>query len=159
MLAVPAGASISQELRERISEASIQVLEGGTWDILACADLALAASGTVTVEAAMLGTPMVTFYRVNKLSWFMGRRLVKVPFYSMVNLIAGRRIVPELIQNDLTAPRLAEEALKLLESDAARERMRGELRLVAQKLAGLEDPLEAAAALIEQHLKEELVHV
>jgi len=160
-LAIPAGAgaSISRKLKERISEASIQVVEGQTWDILACADLALAASGTVTVEAAMLGTPMVTFYRVNKLSWLMGRHLVRVPFYSMVNLIAGRRIVPELIQNDLTSPRLAEQAWKLLESDSARERMRGELRQVVQKLAGAEDPLEAAASLVEQHLKEELVHV
>jgi len=158
-LAVPAGASISPKLRERISEASIQVLEGQTWDILASAELALAASGTVTVEAAMLGTPMVTFYRVNKLSWLMGRGLVKVPFFSMVNLIVGRRIVPELIQNELTGARLAGEAVKLLEDDCARESMRGELRLVAQKLAGPEDPLEAAASLVEQHLKEEMVHV
>lgn len=158
ILAIPAGASISRKLRERISEASIQLLEGQTWDVLACAELALAASGTVTIEAALLGTPLVAFYRVNKLSWLMGRHLVNIPFFSMVNLIAGRRIVPELIQGELSSARLAGETLRLLGDDSARERMRTELRLVAQQLAGPQDPLEAAASLVEQHLKEEMVH-
>ncbi len=56
----------------------------------------------LTIEACLLGTPMVTFYRVNKLSWWMGKALVRVPFYSMVNLVAGRRIVPEFIQDQMT---------------------------------------------------------
>src|SRR5213075_1090414 len=73
--------------RERIGPAPIQVIEGETWDAIAHADLVLAASGTVTVEAALLGTPMVTFYRVNPMSWFLGRRLVKAPFLAMVNLV------------------------------------------------------------------------
>jgi len=146
--------------RERILESSIQLLEGQTWDVLACADLALAASGTVTIEAALLGTPMVTFYRVNSLSWWMGRRLVNVPFYSMVNLVAGRRVVPELIQNEFTAPRLAQEALILLADAGARERMQQELAGVAEKLTADEDPLELAASLVEEHWKkEEMVHV
>ena len=65
---------------------------------MAHANLALAASGTVTVEAALLGTPMVTFYKVTAASWLAGKFLVDVPFYSMVNLIAGRAVVPELMQ-------------------------------------------------------------
>jgi lipid-A-disaccharide synthase len=158
ILAVPSVNLLGSNFRERISETSIQVLEGQTWDILACAELALAASGTVTIEAALLGTPMVAFYRVNKLSWLMGKFLVKVPFYSMVNLVAGRRIVPELIQSDMTAGRLASEALSLLASQSARESMRDGLQLVAQKLAGPQDPLEVAAAMVEKHLKEEMVH-
>jgi lipid-A-disaccharide synthase len=158
ILAVPGRASLGSNFRERISEASIQVIEGQTWDVLACAELALAASGTVTIEATLLGTPMVAFYRVNRLSWLMGKHLVKVPFCSMVNLVAGCRIVPELIQNNMTAERLAGEALSLLEDESARDAMRGELRLVAQKLAGPQDPLDVAASLVEQHLKEEMVH-
>ncbi len=63
----------------------------------------------------------------------MGRRLVKVPFFSMVNLVAGRRIVPEFIQNEMTAARLADEALRLLDDEAARQKMRRELALVVQK--------------------------
>jgi lipid-A-disaccharide synthase len=106
---------------------------------------------------------MVTFYRVNNLSWLIGKFLVRVPFYSMVNLVAGRRIVPELIQGDMTAARLADEALALLANESARESMRSELQLVARKLAQhqddpQDDPLEVAASLVEKHLKEEMVH-
>jgi lipid-A-disaccharide synthase len=154
ILAVPPGLNLT----ERISGSSIQLQEGQTWDVLACSDLALAASGTVTIEASLLGTPMVTFYRVNNLSWYMGRHLVKVPFFSMVNLVAGRRVVPELIQNDLTAARLADETLRLLGDEAARQEMRRELALVVQKLSGPDDPMEVAASVVEKHLKEEMVH-
>ena len=142
---------------------SIKVLEGQTWDVLACADLALAASGTVTIEAALLGTPMITFYRVNKLTWWMGRHLVKVPFYSMVNLVAERHIVPEFIQDEMTAAALANQALALLGNDAALENMRQELRLVAEKLSGPDDPMEVAASIVERYWEatpdaEEMVH-
>jgi lipid-A-disaccharide synthase len=154
ILPVPPGL----KLKERISGSSIQLLEGQTWDVLVCSDLALAASGTVTIEASLLGTPMITFYRVNNLSWWMGKHLVKVPFYSMVNLVAGRKIVPEFIQSEMTAARLAEEALRLLGDDAARQEMRGELALVVQKLSGPDDPMEVAASIVEKHLKEEMVH-
>jgi len=88
----------------------------------------------------------------------MGKFLVRVPFYSMVNLVAGRRIVPELIQNDMTPARLADQAVALLASESARESMRSELELVARKLAQPDDPLELAARLVEKHLKEEMVH-
>ena len=93
----------------------------------------------------------------------MGKFLVRVPFYSMVNLVAGRRVVPELMQNDMTPARLADEAMALLANESARESMRSELQLVAQKLAQSrsnpqDDPLEVAARLVEKHLKEEMVH-
>jgi len=171
ILAVPPGTvPVGSNFRERISAASIQLLEGKTWDALVCADVALAASGTVTIEACLLGTPMVTFYRVNSLSWWMGKALVRVPFYSMVNLVAERRIVPELIQNQMTAESLAGEALALLENADRRESMRRDLAEVTVKLwgphAGSEhDPMEVAAALVEKRLaekhptKEEMVHV
>src|SRR5229473_1985419 len=90
----------------RTRGAAIQIVEGDTWDALAFSEVALAASGTVTIEAALLGAPMVTFYKVNALSWILGRWLVKAPFLSMVNLVAGRRIVPELIQGDMTGERI-----------------------------------------------------
>ena len=166
VLAVPQGTiPPDSNFRERISAASIQLLEGKTWDVLVCADVALAASGTVTIEACLLGTPMVTFYRVNRFSWWMGKALVRVPFYSMVNLVAGRRVVAELIQNQMTAESLASEALTLLENPAAREAMRLDLAEVARRLSGPENPLEVAALLVEKHLagkyliKEEMVHV
>ena len=152
---------MESKFRERILASSIQLLEGQTWDVLACADVALAASGTVTIEAAVLGTPMVTFYRVNNLSWWMGRRLVNVPFYSMVNLVAGRRVVEELIQDDFTAARLSQQAVNLLQDAEARERMRQDLASCRPASCPRpKDPLELAASLIEERWeKEEMVHV
>jgi lipid-A-disaccharide synthase len=141
-----------QTFRERIDALSIKVIEDETWDVLAHADLALAASGTVTVEAAVLGTPMVTFYRVTPLSWWAGRRLVKVPFLSMVNLIAGRPVVPELIQHDMTPENLAREAASLLEDPLKAAAMRQDLASIKAMLTPRSDPFEEAASLIAAEL-------
>ena len=110
----------------------------------------LPASGTVTIEAALLGTPMVTYYKVTGLSWWMGRFVVKVPFYSMVNLVAGRRVIPELIQSEFTAERLTAETLKLLEDEGARVRMRAGLREVASRLASDGNPIEHAVRVVAE---------
>jgi lipid-A-disaccharide synthase len=151
ILALPPGFGIATtNFQEPIRAASIQVIEGSTWDVLAQAELALAASGTVTVEAALLGVPMVTFYRVNALSWLLGRWLVRAPFLSMVNLVAGRRIVPELIQRDMTAERIVAEATRLLESADARAAMQRDLADAADKLKSSRDPMEIAAEWIER---------
>jgi lipid-A-disaccharide synthase len=143
VLAVPPGVTW-----RKTGNSPIRCVEGETWDVLAHSDIALAASGTVTIEAALLRTPMVTFYRVNKVSWWLGKFLVQVPFYSMVNLVAGRKIVPELMQSEMTPERLAAEATRLLDQPGARNAMREELGLVAQSLAAVEDPLSRAAAKI-----------
>jgi lipid-A-disaccharide synthase len=139
---------------ERDGGSSIQVIVGSTWDALAHAELALAASGTVTMEAALLGAPMVTFYRVNELSWILGRWLVRAPFLSMVNLVAGRRVAPELIQGEMTGERIAEEALRILGSEEARIQMRAGLDEVRAKLASGGDPMETAAGWIEKVVSE-----
>jgi lipid-A-disaccharide synthase len=151
VLPLPAGFGLQNtRFWEPVRAASIQVIEGHTWDALAQAELALAASGTVTVEAAMLGTPMVTFYRVNTLSWYLQRWRVRTPFLTMVNLVAGRFVVPELIQEEMTAEKIAAEALPLLEDSAARERMRAGLAEVAGKLGSERDPMETAADWVEK---------
>ena len=114
----------------------IRAIDGEAWEAMAYADVALAASGTVTVEAALLGTPMITYYKVTDLSWEIGKYLVKVPFYSMVNLIAGRQVVPELMQTELTGERLAAETARLLDDADVREKMKLDLAEVAASLAG-----------------------
>lgn len=144
--------------------AQIHVLEGESWDAMAHADVALAASGTVTVEAALLNTPMVTFYRVSTPSWLLGKLLVDVPFYSMVNLIAGRKVVPELMQGDMTGERIAAEAERLLSDVAARQTMQAGLaevrrRLAGDELAGEGDAAGRAAAGIQEILEERAAHV
>jgi lipid-A-disaccharide synthase len=160
LLAIPSGFHSHRVLasfREPLEALSIQVVENETWDCIGHADLALAASGTVTVEAAVLGTPMVTFYKVNPLSWWAGRRLVKVPFLCMVNLIAGRSVVPELMQADMTPQRLAHAAEELLANPERSDRMRAELAsvraaLTRPALTQQNDPLGFAAELIARTL-------
>jgi lipid-A-disaccharide synthase len=120
---------------------------------MAHCDVALAASGTVTVEAALLGTPMVTFYRVTALSWMIGRMLVNVPFYSMVNLIAERKIVPELMQSQMTGERIAAETIRLLDDAAERGKMKEELARIAALLAVDRDPMVRAADEVERVLE------
>ena len=137
----------------------IRAIEGEAWDAMAHCDVALAASGTVTVEAALLGAPMVTFYRVTPVSWAMGRMLVDVPFYSMVNLIAGKKVVPELMQDEMTGERLAEEAGRLLDDTAVRGTMKEELSQVAAKLAGEGDAIARAAQEIERLLSVQMSEV
>src|SRR5690349_21671495 len=95
---------------------------------------------------------MVTFYRVAPLSWWAGRRLVKVPFLSMVNLIAGRRVVPELIQHDMTPENLAHEAAMLLEDPLKAAVMRQDLAAIKAMLTPRTDPFEEAASLIAAEL-------
>jgi lipid-A-disaccharide synthase len=92
----------------------------------------------------------VTFYRVNALSWILGRRLVKAPFLSMVNLVAGRQVAAELIQNNMTGERMAAETLRLLNDPIARATMQADLKEVQAKLASDRDPMETAAECIEK---------
>jgi lipid-A-disaccharide synthase len=142
----------------RIGDSPIRAIEGESWDAMAHADVALAASGTVTVEAALLGTPMVTFYKVTAPSWVAGKLLVRTPFYSMVNLIAGRPIVPELMQGAMTGEAIAREAAKLLHDPGARAEMKKGLDEVARKLAG-HDPAPLAASIVQEILEGQVAHV
>lgn len=113
---------------------SVTRVESATYDALGAADCAIVASGTATVEAALLGTPMVVVYRVSPTSAFVLKRMVRSPFIAMVNLIAGRRVVPELIQDQFTSAAVVEEVRRLLESAAARDEMKAGLAQVRTKL-------------------------
>jgi lipid-A-disaccharide synthase len=112
----------------------VQLVQGRTHEALAASDVALVASGTATVETALLGIPMVVVYRLSRLTYLMGRRFVRVPHVAMANLIAGRRVVPELIQDDFTPESVAREALSLLEDPARAAEMRSALAEVRARL-------------------------
>ena len=86
--------------------------------------------------------PMVTFYKVNPISWFLGKMLVKIPYYCMVNLVAGRKIVPELMQNEMTGPNLAAAASRVLEN---KEQMKTDLAEVRNKLSTTGNAIARAA--------------
>ncbi|MGA2720396.1 MAG: lipid-A-disaccharide synthase [Candidatus Acidiferrales bacterium] len=109
-------------------------VEGATYDALAAANCAIVASGTATVEAALLGTPMVVVYRVNRVTAAIVRRMIRTPFIGMVNLIAGRRVVPELIQDAFTPEAVEAEVRRLLESESARAEAKAGLAEVRAKL-------------------------
>jgi lipid-A-disaccharide synthase len=126
-------------------------IEGGAYDALAWADCAIIASGTATIEAALLGTPMVVIYRLAPLTAAILRPMVHAPFISMVNLIAGRRVVPELIQHDFTANAVAREVRYLLESAEARDEMKRGLAEVRAKL-GSAGAIERAADIFARML-------
>ena len=113
---------------------SVRVVEGETYNALACADAAIVSSGTATVEAALLDAPMVVIYKVSSLTATLAGPLVRTPFFAMVNLIAERKVVPELVQDRFTAERVAAETLRLLEDANAREELRRGLAEVRRKL-------------------------
>ena len=157
-LILPASATTGVKFfKEQLEGTPIRAIEGESWDAMAHADVALAASGTVTVEAALLGTPMVTFYRVTPASWWIGKLLVRVPFYSMVNLIAGRAVVPELMQEQMTGERLAAEARRLLSDPDARAEMKAGLAEVRTTLSTPREP--GLAACLQEILEGQVTHV
>ena len=113
---------------------SARVVQGRTHEVIAASDLILVASGTATLEAAIIGTPMVIVYRLALVSWLLGRLLIKVPYIGMVNLVAGKSVVPELIQFEATPERVADKARALLESPERRRRMQERLNEVRDRL-------------------------
>jgi lipid-A-disaccharide synthase len=130
---------------------SLKRIEGATYDALAAADCAVVASGTATVEAALLGTPMVVVYRVAPSTAFVLRRMLRTPFIGMVNLIAGREVAPEVIQDDFTPESVEREVRTLLESSSAREEAKSGLAEVRAKL-GPGGAIERAADIFARML-------
>ncbi len=127
----------------------VSVVEGRADDVLAACDLVITASGTATVQAAIHERPMVVVYRVSSLTYAVGRRFVHVDTFAMVNLVAGERVVPELIQEGFTASAVADEALRLLRAGEARDRALRGVRTVKEKLGGPGASRRAAEVVLE----------
>jgi lipid-A-disaccharide synthase len=127
---------LSPEFFARYAQPRVKIahVEDATYNALAAADCAIVASGTATVEAALLATPMVVVYRVAPLTASILRRMIRTPFIGMVNLIAGKRVCPELIQDDFTPDAVERETRQLLQSSAARDEMKAGLSEVRAKL-------------------------
>ncbi|HUL74274.1 MAG TPA: lipid-A-disaccharide synthase [Vicinamibacterales bacterium] len=114
----------------------VAIATQATDDVLDAADAVVTASGTATVQSALHGTPMVIVYRLSPLTYAIGRRFVRVQTYGMVNLVAGRRVVPELIQDALTPEAVAREVVPLLTDRARADAMRRDLADVRARLGG-----------------------
>ena len=111
-----------------------EIFDGGARAIFPRCHLVLAASGTVTLEAAIAGVPMIVIYRVSPLSYLLGRIMIRVSYISLVNLIAGREIVPELIQNEVSPEKVAHEVVAMLTGEGRLDTVRRELSVVRKRL-------------------------
>jgi lipid-A-disaccharide synthase len=153
VLALAPGVKRSQVAQYLLPEVVVEVVKDASYDALGAADLSIVSSGTATVEAALMDAPMIVVYRLAALTAAIAKLLVRTPMFAMVNLIAGRKVVPELVQKDFTSTRLAEEAIRLLDDPQARVEMRRGLAEVREKL-GPPGAVERAADLIAEMLKE-----
>jgi lipid-A-disaccharide synthase len=112
----------------------VHIISGYTYDVISCADLALVASGTATLETALLGVPMVIVYKISLLSYVIGRLIVDVKNIGLANILAGKTIVPELIQGDACGERIAGEAMAILTNEEKKLEMIRELAAIRARL-------------------------
>ncbi len=132
-----------------MSGVTLRIADAQADDVLNASDAVITASGTATVQTALHGKPMVVIYKVSPLTYRIAKRLTKVDTYAMVNLIAGQRIVRELIQDECTAEAIADEAVRILTEQDYRSRMIAALAEVKQKLGGPGASERAADAILE----------
>lgn len=144
-------------IRQQLAGAAVPIkLSSDARATMMLARASVVASGTATVEAALSGTPFVVVYRLAPLTWFLGRRLVRLDTFAMANLIGGKRIVPELIQKDFTAEAVVRELSAILPDGPTRRQIQGELAEVRQRLHDTKDaepPAFRAAAEILSSLR------
>lgn len=147
--------SIAESLITSVAGAraeGIPIIDADRHAHLASADVAISSSGTATLEAALLHVPTVVVYRLGWLSYQLVSRLVRVPHFSLINIVAGREVVPELIQNDATAERIAEAVLRLAQPDVYSATMHGLVEV--ENALGSQGASRRAAETIVQVVKE-----
>lgn len=136
----------ASELKRIAGTDNISVIENDTYHVLANAHAAVVASGTATLETAAFGVPQVVCYRVSPITWFIGKRLVKLKWVSLVNLILNRELVKELLQHDFTGENVRNELMKLLDGPARENMLKGYEEL--NKILGPVGASQKTAALI-----------
>ena len=153
--AMPRASTIPKEMLEGMIEKSglkVKIVEGHIYDVMSVADLALATSGTVTLEAALCGLGCVIVYKTSPISAFIARRVINIPDIGLPNIVAGRHILPELLQEDFTPEKTAQEALHLLEPERNAQ-MKQDLEYVRERL-GAPGAVNRVAELVLRVAKE-----
>jgi lipid-A-disaccharide synthase len=125
---------------------TVRVVSNEIYDVIGVSDIVVVASGTATLETALLGTPMVIIYKVSPLSYYVGTKVINVTHIGLANLIAGKTIVPELIQDDANPNRIAAEVIGILADESRMQRIKEELNQIREKL-GSPGASEKAARL------------
>ncbi len=131
----------------------LRIVEGRAYDVLKASDTALVASGTATLETGLMGVPMVIMYRVSPLTYFIGKRFIDVDHVGLVNIVAGKRIVPELIQDEVTPGKIADAVTSMLTDKAYYMRICEDLTEVKTRLG--EPGASRRAALVVRELLEQ----
>ena len=116
------------------SKVAISVVDNSIYDVIDIAHLVVVASGTATLETALLSTPMVIVYKMSSISFLIGKTLVKVPYIGMANIMAGKKVVPELIQNEATADNITAEVTHLLQDNHYYQKVCEDLTSIKQEL-------------------------
>jgi lipid-A-disaccharide synthase len=136
-------------IASQIGSTRLRVIEHDTYNAIAAADLAVVASGTATLEAAIIGSPLIVVYRASRLNWRIFRPLINTPFVGMPNLIAEKEIAPELLQYDLNEERLAKLIVEFLSDSSRLQRSRDDLAEVRKKLGEVNASERAASRILD----------
>jgi len=128
---------------------SVTILSQDGCESMAYSDLVLSSCGTANLETALLGTPLISFYKLSPLSYHMGRRMVKIEHFSIVNILAGKKVIPELIQKDFNPDSVYDHVSKILDSAEVRNKMISKFRKIKKEL-GEKDAAANAAKELEQ---------
>ena len=150
---VAQAASISDELMHELVAASgvvVRVVRDQPNEVMAAADALLVASGTATLQAAIIGTPMVIAYKATPLTYWLARRLIRIPWIGLANIVAQRQVVTELIQHEATADRMAGEVAPLLADESVAGAVRSALSEVRRSLGEPGASRRAAAAVLRE---------
>ena len=123
----------------------IKILKGEAYDVMNTSDVLILASGSATLEAGIIGCPMVIIYKLNPLTYWLALILVNTPFYGLVNIIAGESVAPEFIQNEANAENIATETIKILKNPEYCQEIRNRLLIIREKL-GNPGVMKAVAA-------------
>jgi lipid-A-disaccharide synthase len=149
---LPKAPTLDDELIQRHLEKSrveVKVLDSFRYNIRAAADFALVASGTATLETGLLGCPMAILYKVSPVTYFLGKRLSRVPYVGLINLVAEEKIVAEFLQHECTAENASEHAIRNLSDDDELSRTRSKLAQVREKIGGPGASLRVAEVVCE----------
>ena len=153
-IAVSRAPQVPEEVYRTVPGSGRVRLVSDTYSLMAHATALIVASGTATVEAAIIGTPFAVVYRVSPLSYWLGKRLVRVDHIAMANIVAGRRLVPEFVQNEFAAGRVGPAVLQWFQDAESREKMRRQLAALKEKLGAPEASRKVARLAVEMMRKE-----